>query len=271
MSIDLHSHTDQSDGSLSPQMLIELAEKNGVQMLSITDHDTVSAYHLINYVPKSMHLIKGVEISCSWNNATIHILGLDINITEEYLLKNLEIQSKQRLIRAGKIAKILVKLGITDPLTRVMELAGNNIGRPHFAQYLLEIGKVRTREEAFKKYLGNGKPGDVKFEWMEMKTAIECIKNAGGIAVLAHPAAYKYTNTKLNGLLKEFKELGGQGIEVISGSQTSAITNNLTSLAIKYDFFGSQGSDFHEYKNGYSSLGKCVPLSPSIQPVWNLF
>ena len=271
MSIDLHSHTDQSDGSLSPQMLIELAEKNGVQMLSITDHDTVSAYHLINNVPKSMHLIKGVEISCSWNNATIHILGLDINITEEYLLKNLEIQSKQRLIRAGKIAKILVKLGITDPLTRVMELAGNNIGRPHFAQYLLEIGKVRTREEAFKKYLGNGKPGDVKFEWMEMKTAIECIKNAGGIAVLAHPAAYKYTNTKLNGLLKEFKEFGGQGIEVISGSQTSAITNNLTSLAIKYDFFGSQGSDFHEYKNGYSSLGICVSLSPSIQPVWNLF
>ena len=271
MSIDLHSHTDQSDGSLSPQMLIELAEKNGVQMLSITDHDTVSAYHLINYIPKSMRLIKGVEISCSWNNATIHILGLNIDITEENLLNNLEIQSKQRLIRAGKIAKILVKLGITDPLTRVMELAGNNIGRPHFAQYLLEIGKVRTREEAFKKYLGNGKPGDVKFAWMEMKTAIECIKNAGGIAVLAHPAAYKYTNTKLNGLLKEFKELGGHGIEVISGSQTSAITSNLTSLAIKYDFFGSQGSDFHEYKNGYSSLGKCVPLSPSIQPVWNLF
>ena len=271
MNIDLHAHTNQSDGLLAPQQLIDLAMENGVDMLSITDHDTISAYALINKLPRSLKLIPGIEISCSWNNRTIHVLGLDVDISNQNFIKTIKDVANQRLKRGEKISKALEKLGIKNSLDGALKYADQNLGRPHFAQYLVECGVAKSSDDAFKKYLGKGKVGDVKFEWMEIKRAVELINDAGGVAVVAHPLAYKFTNTKLIELLEEFKFFGGRGIEIISGFQTQEMTDKLTNCAIKYDLVGSQGSDFHFSNKNYSSLGKCPSISPSIKPVWDLF
>ena len=142
MNIDLHAHTNQSDGLLAPQQLIDLAMENGVDMLSITDHDTISAYALINKLPRSLKLIPGIEISCSWNNRTIHVLGLDIDISNQIFIKTIKDVVDQRLKRGEKISKALEKLGIKNSLDGALKYADQNLGRPHFAQYLVELSLI---------------------------------------------------------------------------------------------------------------------------------
>ncbi|MCB1845294.1 MAG: PHP domain-containing protein, partial [Halioglobus sp.] len=201
MLIDLHTHTTASDGELSPSGLLARACDQGLTHISITDHDTVAAYADLQ-VPSALELITGIEFSSRWRRIGVHIVGLQIDLNNETLRMAIEHQQRVRSDRARTIADRLMMTGIDDPLPAVSALADcSTIGRPHFARHLVEIGKVKSPREAFKKYLGAGKVGDVQQGWPTMKQVVDWIESAGGIAVLAHPAHYRLTASKLRELL----------------------------------------------------------------------
>ena len=272
MSIDLHCHSNHSDGELSPLDLVELALKNKATMLSITDHDTVSAYEDL---PKlaSLDVIPGVEFSSIWKNINVHVVGLGIDPFDKGLLSACEDQSVRRLERAEVIARRLFvrKLvpSVDTTIERVYEIAGGrSIGRPHFAEYLVEIGVCDDTGSAFRSYLSAGKIGDVKDQWPNMGEVIAWICQAGGIPVLAHPAKYKMTRTKLIALVSDFKRLGGRSIEVCSGYQTSEMTKSMSRLSEEFDLSASCGSDFHSLDRPWSQVGKVPALPSRCRPVW---
>lgn len=270
MNIDLHCHSHFSDGQLAPDELLQRAYSNGVRCLSITDHDTLGAYQSGPlFVPSDMTLIPGIEMSAEWAGRNIHIVGLDVNPDDIALLSAVDSQQQVRIERAEQIARRLQKLGAGDLGPRARELAnGASIGRPHFAHALVEAGVVRNVKEAFRKYLGTGKPGDVRNLWPSLATATNWINAAGGIAVLAHPGKYKLTRTKLNLLLDEFTAAGGRAMEVISGSQTDDETRKLAGIAAERQLLASCGSDFHRPDMQWSDLGRFPPLPASCEPVW---
>ena len=268
--IDLHTHTTASDGTLSPAELLRYARENNVGMLAITDHDTLDAYKQLNGQASNIpRLITGVELSTAWQGRGIHILGLNVDISNEILRHGIERQQHARLQRAETIAERLMKLGIDYPLHAVRAIAGNgSIGRPHFAQHLVDIGFVRDLRTAFRKYLGDGKPGDVKQGWASMPDIVSWILAAGGVPVVAHPARYRFTMSKLRCLLDDFKNAGGQAIEVICGQQSSTTTRQLTNLAEDFELLASCGSDFHQPGLPWSRPGGFTPLPDSLRKVW---
>ncbi len=270
MNIDLHTHTTASDGILSPVELLRHANENGVDMLAITDHDTLDAFEQLNgqaaIIPA---LITGIELSTAWRGCGIHILGLNVDATNDVLRRGIERQQHTRLQRATTIAQRLSKLGIDNPLPAVRAIAGNgSIGRPHFARHLVDIGFVRDLPTAFRKYLGAGKAGDVNHGWAPMPDIIAWVLAAGGIPVLAHPAKYRFTMTKLRCLLDDFRDAGGRGIEVICGHQTATTTMRLSSLAEDLELLASCGSDFHQSGLPWSRPGGFAPLPNSLRKVW---
>jgi len=271
MRIDLHSHTTVSDGKLTPDELIAHAIASGVDMLAITDHDSIDAYAGIKG-PLPFRLIPGIEFSTQWLKIDVHILGLNIDLDSDALKSGITAQQTHRYERANSIAdKLTRELCIANPIEAVRNLANSdhNIGRPHFARYLVESGVVRDDKEAFKKYLGVGKQAYVKPTWAELPEVIAWIRAAGGIAVIAHPMKYKLTRTRLLKLIDAFIEAGGQGIEVISGNQTDDITADLAKICEKKQLLASCGSDFHSHEQVWSRLGNCPPLPRSCEPVWN--
>jgi len=267
---DLHTHTNFSDGALSPKDLVHRAVHNGVTHLAITDHDTTDAYRdFPELTVPGLTLVPGVELSARWMKIGIHIVGLNIHPDNAELRAGIALQQNTREERAQQIATRLRKLGLPDLLSEVRELAGDStIGRPHFAQCLVKHGHSKDMRAAFKKYLGNGKAGDVMHLWPAQTEVIEWITAAGGIAVLAHPARYKLTATKLRELVRDFCDAGGGAIEVVSGSQTTETTNKLAVLANEHDLFASCGSDFHHPDNRWADLGKFAPLPADVTPVW---
>lgn len=268
--IDLHTHTTASDGILSPVELLRHANENDVDMLAITDHDTLDAFTQLNgQAPGIPKLITGIELSTAWHGSGIHILGLNVDASNDILRRGIERQQYARLRRAETIARRLTKLGIENPLHAVRAIAGNgSIGRPHFAQHLVDIGFVRDLRTAFRKYLGAGKLGDVNRGWASMQDIVAWILTAGGIPVVAHPAKYRFTMTKLRCLLDDFKDAGGQGIEVICGHQSSATTLQLASLAEDLELLASCGSDFHQPGLPWSRPGGFAQLPDSLRTVW---
>jgi len=273
MRIDLHSHTTVSDGKLSPAELIAHATISQLDMLAITDHDSIDAYAEIpamGLLP--FRLIPGIEFSTQWSKLEIHILGLNIDLQSAVLQAGIATQHRHRLDRAGEIADTLSRLlGIDNILTAVRQLAhsDHNIGRPHFARYLIEAGVVKDDKEAYKLYLGMGKKAYIKPTWTSLTDIIECIRASGGIAILAHPARYQLTWTRLNKLIDSFIEAGGQGIEVISGNQTNDVTAELTKICLKKQLLASCGSDFHGHEQHWNKLGHSRPLPHECEPVWN--
>jgi predicted metal-dependent phosphoesterase TrpH len=270
MSTDLHTHTCLSDGALSPTQLIERAIANGVGHLSITDHDTTAAYQeLPDYTAHDLVITPGIELSTRWMKVGIHIVGLNIDPNHDTLLSGIEIQRKARLDRAQQIARRLEKCGIPDSLPGAMKNAGVGcIGRPHFAKFLVDEGYSKDFPAAFRKYLGNGKPGDVRDVWPPIEEVIRWIKAAGGTAVLAHPYKYKLTATKLRELTRDFCSAGGESIEVVSGSQRPEITSKIADLADAFGLSASCGSDFHDPAHRWSDVGRFSPLPESVTPVW---
>ena len=270
MRIDLHTHTSASDGSLDPMRLCRRAANRGVDYLSITDHDTCAAYlELETAESMPLQLIPGIEFSSYWENTGIHILGLNINLQSDILHEAIASQQKARRLRAEQISVRLEKYGIENALPEVERIAENSyIGRPHFAQHLVNVGKVRNIKEAFRKFLGAGKPGDVKKNWAPMPKIIDWIRGAGGTAILAHPAKYGLTWTKLSTLIDAFSASGGQGIEVISGPQQLQLTERLGKLSVQKKMLASCGSDFHQPENTWSDLGRIVKLPDHCMPVW---
>ena len=272
MIADLHTHTTASDGILRPDELVSRAKLHGVDLLAITDHDTLAGLPLAQEVAiaNDIRLITGIELSCLWQGRGIHIVGLNVDLKNEKLLAGVEQQGIVREKRAKIIAERLDKAGIKGSYEGAKAIAGEGeIGRPHFAQYLVQTGAVRSAEQAFKRYLGAGKAGDVKQDWPEISQAVAWIHAAGGRAVVAHPVKYKLTRTKLRELLTDFKACGGDAIEVISGLQTPNITRDMGLLCQQFELLASCGSDFHSPNAGWQALGGFGKLAPELKPVWH--
>lgn len=274
MIYDLHTHSNASDGILSPAALVLRARQRGVTHLALTDHDTVHGLQSAHEqaVIEGITLIDGIEFSCLWAGRGIHILGLNIDTHCAQLLSAIAAQQEARDTRAEEIGKRLEKAGIPEPLEGARRLAGDAVlGRPHFARYLVEKGFASSINGAFKQYLGAGKAGDIKHCWPSVASMVVAIRDAGGVPVLAHPAKYEMTGTKLRTLTGEFKEAGGLAIEVTSGQQPLNETENLARLAAQFDLHASCGSDFHVPDQPWQELGSFTPLPPSCRPVWQLW
>lgn len=270
MLADLHTHTTASDGQLSPLELVSRAREAGVNILAITDHDTVSgAMTVADAMPAGLQLISGVELSANWRSLCVHIVGLNIDLQNTTLLDCLRKQQSVRQERAVTIAERMERAGFEGTLEGARKLAGKEyIGRPHFARYLVSSGQVKDEKTAFKKYLGQGKAGDVRHGWPDIEEVISWVTIAGGNAVLAHPAKYKLTNLRLEELCREFRDAGGEAIEVVSGHQEKSLTTKLARLAERHGLMASTGSDFHRPGLKWADLGGASPLPENCRPVW---
>jgi predicted metal-dependent phosphoesterase TrpH len=269
---DLHSHSNLSDGELHPVELVKRAVAQNVDVLAITDHDTIDACHMDTASGEKITLVSGIELSTQWENTGIHVLGLNFDIHDSAIQEAASVQTGARQERAVQIAHNLAKQGISDALEGAIRHApGNYLGRPHFAQHIVETGQAKSMQAAFKKYLGAGKAGDVKKTWADLPQIIRWIRESGGIAVLAHPLKYKLTGSKLKRLLQAFREQGGQGIEVISGRQTPEEIKRMTSLCSDMGMLASCGSDFHRPDSPWAELGQFAPLPQGLKPVWDAF
>ncbi len=261
-----------SDGVLTPHQLILRAVEKGVDALAITDHDTLDAYRQVPLIQNHIELIPGIELSTQWQATGIHVLGLNIDLDSEAINTAALSQSAARFERANRIGERLEKKGIKGAFDGARKLStGGYIGRPHFAQYLINIGKVDSMNAAFKKYMGDGKAGDVKQHWAELPQVCQWIRDANGIAVLAHPLKYKLTRTRLKRLLDCFIQAGGQGMEVISGRQLPQQTKDMARLCEQMKLLASCGSDFHMPDRPWAELGAIAPLPGNVMPVWDQF
>ncbi|MBW0146670.1 PHP domain-containing protein [Marinobacter arenosus] len=272
--IDLHCHSTASDGALEPAALVNRAVERGVTHLSLTDHDTIAGLSEARTAARERGLvmIPGVELSCLWKSRTIHIVGLDFNPDDESFLAALERQNDNRWARARSIADRLSKLKVPDLFDRATAVSGGDVpGRPHFAQVLVQAGVVSNTAQAFKRHLGNGKPGDVKAFWPELEEVVGWINEAGGIAVLAHPRKYQLTATKLRELTADFRRAGGRAIEVSTSGQSSGDLGFLAELCRREGLLASQGSDFHFPGAPWCELGKIMKMPDGLEPVWHHF
>lgn len=274
MRADLHMHSTASDGSLTPEELLGRAAAAGVELMSITDHDTVNAYRDLPAAASGTgpRLIPGVEFSARWRKLGIHIVGLNIDPQSAAMQTAGQHQARVRNNRAERIAAKLEKLGFTDTLAGARQLAGDaSIGRPHFARYLVDSGQISSEPKAFQKYLGQGKTGDVREDWPETEAVIDWIESAGGVAVLAHPGKYKLTNLKLETLVQDFAAAGGRAIEVLCGQQEQKLTRKLEKLANRNGLAASCGSDFHSPQQHWAQVGAVALLPRNCVPVWEIW
>lgn len=253
--------------------LIALAIEQKVDVLSITDHDTLLAYQQdCDTNNEKIKIIPGIELSTQWQKIGVHVLGLNVSLQSGAIQDAVGVQQRARQERAEKIAERLEKEGLKDALAGAKKCAGPaEISRPHFARYMVESGFSKNVEHAFKKHLGAGRPGDIKQLWASMEQVIEWINASGGVAVLAHPYKYKLTRSKLVKLLDDFKEKGGRGMEVLSGNQGKDITEMLRDLAVQKNLLASMGSDFHNTSTQWCKLGMHPSLPKSCTPVWSVF
>jgi len=268
---DLHSHSTASDGTLSPRNLIARAVAAGVRMLALTDHDTVDGVSEASRAADNtpLTLIPGVEISANWGGRTVHILGLGIDTATPTLRIGLEGLQEYRVWRAEEIGRRLEKAGIDNALEGARALSnGRFVGRTHFARFLVRRGHAQSVREVFNRFLVKGKPGHVSGDWASMDEAISWIRAAGGQAVIAHPARYGFTRMKMLRMLGEFKEQGGVGLEVVSGSHNPDEIQTFARHAREQRMLASAGSDFHSPDNPYVELGRLPPLPDGCVPIW---
>lgn len=269
---DLHCHSTASDGTLSPAALVAHACTQGVTVLALTDHDvTVGVAEARQAAAGTgLTLVAGVEISVTWSHQLVHIVGLGVESDAPVLSRGLEKLRAFRVWRAEEITHQLEKRGIGGVQEGARALAqGPVISRTHIARYLVEQGHARTVQQAFDRYLKRGKPGYVPGEWAALQEAVDWIRGAGGQAVVAHPARYGLSATRLRQLLKEFKDVGGEALEVVSGSQAHGATPTLARYAQQLQLLASVGSDYHGPGQGANELGRMPVLPASCIPVWH--
>jgi len=269
---DLHCHSSESDGILRPEELVSRAKVQDVSVLALTDHDSISGLNAakLRAREEGIQIINGIEFSCQWAAQSIHVVALAFDEQHEAFLELIASQSLSRVQRAMRIAERLVAKGIANDIyERAERIAdGAAIGRPHFAKALIELGAVANQAQAFKKYLGAGKVGDVKQHWPEFGDVVPIIREAGGVAVLAHPLKYKMTRSKLLRMLADFMECGGEAVEVLSGKQKDSDTNSIARIAKQLGLLASTGSDFHAPGQAWAELGKQGRLPEGLIPVW---
>lgn len=273
LNADLHCHSVVSDGTLTPEALALRAQENGVQIWALTDHDEVGGQSRARTAAQDlgMRYISGVEISVSWANQTLHIVGLGIDENNPQLIQGLYDTRNGRTNRAKAISAELEKIGIQNAYAGALRFVGNPelISRTHFARHLVESGVCASTEEVFQNYLVAGKPGFVDHVWANLADAIQWITGAGGIAIIAHPGRYRYSDLQKEELCAQFKDLGGKGIEVVTGSHTPEEYAIFAKVAQRYGFLASRGSDFHSPDESDIDLG-CLPNLPApLRPVWS--
>jgi predicted metal-dependent phosphoesterase TrpH len=273
LNVDLHCHSNVSDGVLPPAKVAKVAREAGVDVWALTDHDEVGgiAAARVAAAEQGMRFVTGVEISITWAGETVHIVGLQIDEKNATLVQGLEDTRSGRDQRGREIARQLALVGIPDAYEGALKYVGNPdlMSRTHFARYIVEIGVCRNTSEVFKKYLCEGKPGYVEHRWASLQQSLQWIHGAGGIAVIAHPGRYKFSDTAEGILFDEFKQLGGSAIEVVTGSHTPDQYPEYARLANSYGFLASRGTDFHAPGETRVDFKLLPPLPGNVTPVWH--
>ena len=274
MNADLHCHSTASDGTLSPEALAQRAKANGVTLWALTDHDELAGQAAAQAAAADIGLacVTGTEISVSFAGVTVHIVGLGFDPHHPGLVQGLRETRAGRDNRAKEMAAELAKVGINGAYEGALQYVDNPelISRTHFARYIVDIGMARDTHDVFRKYLADNKPGFVPHRWAKLGDAVRWITEAGGVAVVAHPARYGLTPTLEFALMSEFKAHGGQAIEVVTGSHSVAEFAQYADLAREFDFCASRGSDFHSPEESRIDLGQLPPLPTGVKPVWEL-
>lgn len=274
LNADLHCHSTVSDGTLSPETLAARAKANGVELWALTDHDEVSGQHRALAAARELELpyLTGTEISVTFANVTVHIVGLGFDPDHPTLVQGLERTRGGRGARAQEMAAQLAQAGIAGAYEGALKYVGNPelISRTHFARFLVDTGVCKDTSEVFRKYLIEGKPGFVPHRWAALGDAVRWIREAGGVAVIAHPARYDHSATQEYALFSEFKEHGGQAVEVVTGSHTAAECARYADIALEFGLAASRGSDFHSPNESHTDLGNLPPLDGRLTPVWDL-
>lgn len=277
--IDLHCHTHCSDGSLSPQTLIDRAVNYQIDVLAITDHDTVEGFNIAqDYIVEKnipLKLVSGIEISTSWQGFEIHIVGLNIDVNNPALQQLIVNQQRSREQRAITIGEKLAKCGFENAYDDAKALADNGtITRAHFAKVLFQQGHVATMQKAFDQYLGkkgrNTQKAYVKPQWCSIEDAVQAIHEAGGSAVMAHPIRYDLSSKWLRRLIIHFKESDGDGLEVVLPQMNPQQRQTMLNYCLEYNLYASTGSDFH-HPNKWSDLGRNLVLPDGAKPIWAMW
>ncbi|MES9903284.1 MAG: PHP domain-containing protein [Sedimenticola sp.] len=269
---DLHTHSTASDGTLTPKDLVSRAVGVGIEVLALTDHDTTDGLSeaAVAAERSGLRLISGIELSVTWNKQVIHLIGLGFDPANEGLVTGLKGLREFRQWRAEEIGKRLEKEGIFGAYEGARALSnGELISRTHFGRYLVEKGYAPDTRKVFKRYLTWGKPGHVPGQWASLPEGVEWIRRAGGQAVLAHPARYGLTRSKLRRLISEFVEVGGDALEVVSGSHSRDENFTMARHANDFGLLGSVGSDFHDSETPWNQLGRIAPLPDGVIPIWH--
>jgi 3',5'-nucleoside bisphosphate phosphatase len=269
--IDLHCHSTLSDGLLSPEELVAHAASKGVRVLALTDHDEVGGLVRARAAAAEhgITLVNGVEISVTWKKRTLHIVGLRIDANHPELIHTFQQVHAARDTRARQMADGLAKAGIAGAYEGAKHIAGNSVmTRSHFAQFIVKQGHAKNIKSVFKKYMVKGKPGFVNHEWMSLEQAVTLIREAGGVAVLAHPGRYDLGFVNMHLLLHEFRSYGGIAIEVVTGSHQPPQFDQFAKLAHRFDLKASQGSDYHGPGLSFMEMGRLPALPANCVPIW---
>ena len=274
LNADLHCHSVMSDGTLTPEALAERAAANGVNLWSLTDHDEVAGQARALAAAKSagMQYLTGTEISVSFAGKTVHIVGLGFDAHDPRMAQGLLKTRGGREQRAQEMADQLAAVGIPGCFEGALRFVGNPelISRTHFARFLVETGVCKETADVFRKYLTEGKPGFVPHRWATLQNAVGWITRAHGVAVIAHPARYKFTPNEEYALFTEFKNHGGQAVEVVTGSHSALEYVKYAETAMEFGLAASRGSDFHSPDESHTDLGTLPFLPGTLKPVWEL-
>jgi predicted metal-dependent phosphoesterase TrpH len=272
---DLHNHSTCSDGLLTPTQLIELAARTGTDTIALTDHDNIDGLEEAGEAARRVGIgfVTGVEISVSWGETTLHVVGLNVDPSSDVLRQGLEGIRVGRLQRGRQIGAALARLGFDGTFEAALELAGREtlLARTHFARHLVERGAAKDMQNAFDRYLGRGKAAYVAHRWAGLEEAMEWIAASGGTAVLAHPGRYDLKPMFRDELLRQFKALGGAGIEVVTGSHRPEQYATWQRVALEHGFLASRGADYHGPGESPVEPGRLPPLAAALTPVWSKF
>ncbi|MDP3138663.1 MAG: 3',5'-nucleoside bisphosphate phosphatase [Burkholderiaceae bacterium] len=271
---DLHCHSVVSDGTLTPEELAARAKANGVELWSLTDHDEIGGQRRAAQAAHAQGLkyITGTEISVTFANTTVHIVGLGFDAEDPRMLQGLHDTRGGRGKRAMEMSDDLARVGIHGAYEGALKFVGNPelISRTHFARHLVESGVCKDTSEVFRKYLTEGKPGFVPHRWATLRDAVAWITQTGGVAVIAHPGRYNFTPNEEFALFSEFKMHGGRAVEVITGSHTPQEYLKYADTAREFSLAASCGSDFHSPDESRVDLGSLPRLPADLTPVWEL-
>lgn len=274
LNADLHCHSVISDGTLTPEQLAQRAKTAGVEIWALTDHDEIGGQARALEAARALELpyLTGTEISVTFANQTVHIVGLGFDAHDAQLHEGLRRTRGGRGERAQEMSDSLAKVGIHGAYEGALKYVGNPelISRTHFARFLVETGVCRDTSEVFRKYLTEGKPGFTPHRWARLQDAVQWITQAGGMAVIAHPARYNFTPNEEYALFTEFKAHGGQGVEVVTGSHSAQEAVRYAQTAKEFDLYASRGSDFHSPEESHTDLGALPWLSGELTPVWEV-